>query len=148
MYGGSVACLLVCSACCEQNTQNLTKHKAEKTARVRQRYPERDLAPVDFSVTGKPWGLADYSTRIQLRDSNSVGTYLTVEVDLPRLDWSLMVLTETRSVLWTRAGFLVSGLALFLAGFLTWLYLRERYRRERELALRGEQFMYVYSGRR
>jgi two-component system C4-dicarboxylate transport sensor histidine kinase DctB len=113
--------------------------KAEKTARVRQRYPERDLAPVDFSVTGKPWGLADYSTRIQLRDSNSAGTYLTVEVDLPRLDWSLMVLTETRSVLWTRAGFLVSGLALFLAGFLTWLYLRERYRRERELALRGEQ---------
>lgn len=113
--------------------------KAEKTARVRQRYPERDLEPVDFSVTGKPWGLADYSTRIQLRDSNSAGTYLTVEVDLPRLDWSLMVLTETRSVLWTRAGFLVSGLALFLAGFLTWLYLRERYRRERELALRGEQ---------
>lgn len=62
--------------------------KAEKTARVRQRYPERDLEPVDFSVTGKPWGLADYSTRIQLRDSNSAGTYLTVEVDLPRLDWS------------------------------------------------------------
>src|SRR5690554_4816659 len=112
---------------------------AEENARVRQRYPERELKPVDFVEQGKPWGLADESARIRLRESDKVGTYLTVETGLPRLDWSLLVLTDTRPILWTRIGFMAGGLALFLACFLTWLYLRERYRRERELALRGEQ---------
>ncbi|BFN15140.1 ATP-binding protein [Marinobacter sp. RI1] len=112
---------------------------AEKANRIHQRYPERELRPVDFSISGRPWGLAEESARIQLRDNDRVGTYLTVQIGLPRLDWILLVLTETRSVLWVRAGFVAAGLALFLAGFLTWLYLRERYRRERELALRGEQ---------
>ncbi len=112
---------------------------AEENARVRQRYPERELKPVDFVEQGKPWGLADKSARIRLRESDKPGTYLTVETGLPRLDWSLLVLTDTRPILWTRTGFMAGGLALFLACFLTWLYLRERYRRERELALRGEQ---------
>ena len=112
---------------------------AEKSNRIHQRYPERELRPVDFSISGRPWGLAEESARIQLRDNGRVSSYLTVQIGLPRLDWSLLVLTETRSVLWVRAGFVAAGLALFLAGFLTWLYLRERYRRERELALRGEQ---------
>ena len=112
---------------------------AEENARVRQRYPERELKPVDFVEQGKPWGLADKSARIRLRESDKPGTYLTVETGLPRLDWSLLVLTDTRPILWTRIGFMAGGLALFLACFLTWLYLRERYRRERELALRGEQ---------
>jgi two-component system C4-dicarboxylate transport sensor histidine kinase DctB len=112
---------------------------AEENARVRQRYPERELKPVDFVEQGKPWVLADESARIRLRESDKAGTYLTVETGLPRLDWSLLVLTDTRPILWTRIGFMAGGLALFLACFLTWLYLRERYRRERELALRGEQ---------
>lgn len=112
---------------------------AEENARVRQRYPERELTPIDFVEQGKPWGLADESARIRLRESDRAGTYLTVETGLPRLDWSLLVLTDTRPILWTRIGFMAGGLALFLACFLTWLYLRERYRRERELALRGEQ---------
>ncbi|MCE0757719.1 ATP-binding protein [Marinobacter sp. G11] len=112
---------------------------AEENARVRQRYPERELKPVDFVEQGKPWVLADESARIRLRESDKPGTYLTVETGLPRLDWSLLVLTDTRPILWTRIGFMAGGLALFLACFLTWLYLRERYRRERELALRGEQ---------
>ena len=112
---------------------------AEENARVRQRYPERELKPVDFVGQGKPWVLTDESARIRLRESDKAGTYLTVETGLPRLDWSLLVLTDTRPILWTRIGFMAGGLALFLACFLTWLYLRERYRRERELALRGEQ---------
>lgn len=48
-------------------------------------------------------------------------------------------MVSTRSVVWTRLGFAVGGAALFFGGLLTWLYLRERYRREAELALRGEQ---------
>ncbi|MGC8121317.1 sensor histidine kinase [Marinobacter sp. VGCF2001] len=112
---------------------------AEKTPEVRRRYPERTLRSVDFSHTARPWGLAEESARIRLRDQGREQTYLTVQVALPRLDWSLMVLTGTGSVIWTRFGFLAGGLAFFLAGFLTWLYLRERYRRERELALRGDQ---------
>jgi two-component system C4-dicarboxylate transport sensor histidine kinase DctB len=112
---------------------------AEESARIRQRYPGRELKPVDFVEQGKPWVLADESARIRLRESGEAGTYLAVETGLPRLDWSLLVLTDTRPVLWTRIGFMAGGLALFLAGFLSWLYLRERYRRERELSLRGEQ---------
>ncbi|WP_029653059.1 sensor histidine kinase [Marinobacter daepoensis] len=111
----------------------------EKAPRIRRRYPARELTPVDLMEKGKPWGLAEESSRIQLGGPTGAEVYLTVETALPRLDWSLMVLTNTRPVLWTRGGFVVGGLAMFLAGFLTWLYLRERYRRERELALRGEQ---------
>ena len=116
-----------------------TGNDGERADRVHQRYPERALPPIDFSVIGQPWGLAEHSLRVRLGESGKAENYLAVQADLPRLDWSLMVLTATRPVLWARAGFVAGGLALFLAGFLTWLYLRERYRRERELALRGEQ---------
>jgi len=109
------------------------------TARVLQRYPGRDLSPVDFTELAKPWVLGRQSARMDLREAGKSKTYLAVHTGLPRLDWSLMVLADTRPVLWDRAGFLAGGLAVFLAGLLTWLYLRERYRRERELALRGEQ---------
>ncbi|MFC6685844.1 sensor histidine kinase [Marinobacter koreensis] len=58
---------------------------------------------------------------------------------LPRLDWSLRVMVSTARVLWTRIAFVIGGLALYLAILLAWLYVRERYRREAELAQRGEQ---------
>lgn len=110
-----------------------------KSARVQQRYPERDLRPMEFGIQGKPWVLSEQSSRIRMYEQGEERDYLAVSTDLPRLDWQLMVFAETRQVAWTRAGFLLGGGAVFLAGFLTWLYLRERYRRERELALRGEQ---------
>ncbi|HLV78035.1 MAG TPA: ATP-binding protein [Marinobacter sp.] len=111
----------------------------EAVARLRLRYPGRELVPVNFERLDKPWVLARNSGLIRLSDDRMPGTYLTTQADLPRLDWSLMVLTDTRPILWTRLAFVAGGLALFLAGLLTWLYLRERYRRERELAFRGEQ---------
>jgi two-component system C4-dicarboxylate transport sensor histidine kinase DctB len=48
-------------------------------------------------------------------------------------------MVSTRSVLWTRLGFVLAGGVIYVGAFLAWLYLRERYRREAELALRGEQ---------
>lgn len=110
-----------------------------KSARVRQRYPERDLRPVDFSLQGKPWVLSEQAARMRFKSQDGGQDYLAVSAALPRLDWQLVVLADTRQVIWMRAGFLIGGGAIFLAGFLTWLYLRERRRRERELALRGEQ---------
>ena len=104
-----------------------------------QRYPDRDLTPINMMRLGRPWGVSDRSEKIHLVGSDAGGHYLSVRTDLPRLDWTLQVMVSTRSVIWTRLAFLVGGAALFFGGLLTWLYLRERYRREAELALRGEQ---------
>lgn len=105
----------------------------------RQRYPDRDLNPIPFEIHGKPWGLSDQSSTIGIREDGTIKEYLAVRTPLPKLDWSLLVMVSTRSVVWTRLASLVAGATLFFGGLLTWLYLRERYRREAELALRGEQ---------
>lgn len=106
---------------------------------TRQRYPERELLPMALETLGSPWVLSEESQTIRLVEGDQSADYLSVGTELPRLDWTLRVLVSTQSVTWSRIGFLLMGLALYLAGFLTWLYLRERYRRERELAIRGEQ---------
>lgn len=105
----------------------------------RQRYPHRELAPIEIEQLGRPWGLSDQSTTIRIQGDGRGGDYLSVRTALPRLDWTLQVMVSTRPVVWTRLGFVLVGLAILFGGFLTWLYLRERYRREAELALRGEQ---------
>ncbi|MEA1079481.1 sensor histidine kinase [Marinobacter qingdaonensis] len=105
----------------------------------RLRYPERDLAPMDIQPLGRPWGLSQRSAKIRIQGDGPNGDYLSVRTPLPRLDWSLQVMVSTRPVVWTRLAFVLGGLALLAGGLLTWLYLRERYRREAELALRGEQ---------
>lgn len=107
--------------------------------RLGQRYPERELKPMEITRLGKPISVSDRSQRIRITEDGKTQEYLSVGTPLPKLDWSLQVLIGTGSVLWTRVQFLVLGLVLFLGGFLTWLYLRERYRREAELAQRGEQ---------
>lgn len=105
----------------------------------RQRYPERELRPIAFEVLEKPLGLSGQSSKIRVLEAGDEREYLSVRTPLPRLDWTLQVMVSTRPVLWTRLGFVIAGLALFFGGLLTWLYVRERYRREAELALRGEQ---------
>jgi two-component system C4-dicarboxylate transport sensor histidine kinase DctB len=105
----------------------------------RRRYPDRPLRPINFEVLAKPAGLSDRSRKIRILEGRNGSEYLSVRTPLPRLDWTLQVMVSTRSVLWTRLGFVVAGTALFFGGLLTWLYVRERYRREAELALRGEQ---------
>ncbi|MDX1558805.1 MAG: ATP-binding protein [Marinobacter sp.] len=105
----------------------------------RQRYPGRELNPIPFETREKPSGLSDQSSTIGIREDGKIREYLAVRTPLPKLDWSLQVMVSTRSVVWTRLAFLVAGATLFFGGLLTWLYLRERYRREAELALRGEQ---------
>lgn len=112
---------------------------AAENPKVRQRYPQRELKPVEFSLQDGPWVLSEHATRMRIKNGDSEQSYLALDAGLPRLDWRLVVVADTRSVLWARIGFLVGGGAIFLAGFLTWLYLRERQRRERELAARGEQ---------
>lgn len=111
----------------------------ESNQETRQRYPDRDLAPIEIERLGRPWGLSEQSEKIRIGEEVRGGDYLSVRTALPRLDWTLQVMVSTRPVVWTRLGFVVGGLAIFFGGFLTWLYLRERYRREAELALRGEQ---------
>ncbi|WP_148861362.1 sensor histidine kinase [Marinobacter fonticola] len=101
------------------------------------RYPGRDLAPVDFQSMGRPLGVSNRSMRIQVENDGIDQQYLSVRMPLPQLDWTLQVMIETRQVVWIRLQFLVAGFVLFLGCFLTWLYLRERYKREAELAQRG-----------
>ncbi|WP_100640053.1 sensor histidine kinase [Marinobacter salexigens] len=105
----------------------------------RQRYPERDLKPVAFDYLGSPSGLSGSSRTLRLRENGGGREYLSIRTPLPRLDWTLQVMVSTRSVIWTRLGFIAGGIAIYFGILLAWLYLRERYRREAELALRGEQ---------
>ncbi len=106
---------------------------------ARQRYPDRELGPMRIQQRGRPWGLSEQSERIRIRSTPGAGDYLSVETPLPRMDWTLRVMVSTAPVLVTRLGFMLAGAALFFGMLLAWLYLRERYRREAELALRGEQ---------
>ena len=107
--------------------------------RLRQRYPGQDLTAMAITDLGRPISVSERSRRVRLEVDGQPQEYLSVRTPLPRLDWSLQVMIGTGPVLWTRVKFLAGGLVLFLGGFLTWLYLRERYRREAELAQRGEQ---------
>jgi len=104
-----------------------------------QRYPDRELAPIVFDSLGKPWGLSDRAATLRIHDNGESREYLIVRTPLPRLDWTLQVMVSTQTVVWTRLGFVAAGISIFFGGFLASLYLRERYRREAELALRGEQ---------
>lgn len=113
--------------------------RGELSLETRQRYPERQLRPMEIERMGLPWGLSERSAKIRIRSTEGRQDYLAVRTPLPRLDWTLQVMVSTAPVLWTRLAFLVGGLAIYLGGLLAWLYLRERYRREAELALRGEQ---------
>lgn len=105
--------------------------------RREQRYSDQALTPMNISSLGQPMGVSSRSERLVIHEDGVSREYLSVETPLPQLDWTLRILTGTRPVLWTQVQFLIAGLALFLGGFLTWLYLRERYRREAELAQRG-----------
>ncbi len=107
--------------------------------RLRQRYPGQDLTAMEITDLGRPISVSERSRRVQLRVDGRSQEHLSVRTPLPRLDWSLQVMIGTGPVFWTRIKFLTGGAVLFLGGFLTWLYLRERYRREAELAQRGEQ---------
>lgn len=103
------------------------------------RYPDRELSPIDFDSLGSPWGLSDRAGTMRIHNDGESREYLRVLTPLPRLDWTLQVMVSTRTVLWSRLGFAAVGVAIFVVGLLASLYLRERYRREAELAHRGEQ---------
>lgn len=106
---------------------------------LRQRYPGRQLEPMDISRLGQPATVSERSQRIQISEDGESQEYLSVQTPLPRLDWQLNVMIGTGPVLWKRVQFVIGGMVLFLGAFLATLYLRERYRREAELAERGEQ---------
>lgn len=108
-------------------------------ARVQSRYPGQSLNPMDIDYLGSPFGLSEQSRRVRIRDGDRWREYLSVHTPLPELDWGLEVMLGTRQVLWSQLRFLAMGLVLYLGGVLTWLYLKERYRREKELAQRGIQ---------
>ncbi|MBD3658198.1 MULTISPECIES: sensor histidine kinase [Marinobacter] len=112
---------------------------ANKGSQTLERYPRRQLLPIAIDYLDRPFGLSDQSVRVRLTEDGEVREFLSVRTPLPRMDWVLQVMVGTRPVLWIRLGFVVGGAALFFGCFLAWLYLRERYRREAELALRGEQ---------
>ncbi|WP_108125297.1 sensor histidine kinase [Saccharospirillum mangrovi] len=103
------------------------------------RYHDEDLTPMTIVDQGRPIGVSTRSERLLVGEGEAARPFLSVETPLPQLDWTLRVLIGTEPVLWTQVQFLVGGTLVFLGGFLTWLYVRERYRREAELAERGEQ---------
>lgn len=103
------------------------------------RYANQAIRRMPVSHLGRPWGLSDQSERILLDHNGQERRFLSVTTPLPRLDWDLRVMVSTRPVLGTQLLFLTGGIVIFLGLLLASLYLRERYRREAELAERGEQ---------
>lgn len=101
------------------------------------RYPHRLLQPVALTKMAQPIG-APNGVELVVISAASDSEYLTLTLPLPRLDWELKVLITTRSLLLTRLAFVTAALLMLLGCALAWLYLRERYQREAELALRGE----------
>ena len=104
-----------------------------------QRYPDHDLEPVAFETLEQHWSVSENTRLVRIHWEGAKREYLTVDTRLPRMNWTLQVMVGTRTVLWTRFGFVVGGVVIFIGDLLAALYLRERYRREAELALRGEQ---------
>lgn len=103
------------------------------------RYADQPIEPVALTQLGSPLGVSDASDLLRLDDDNHSDEYLSVEVALPRLDWTLQVMARTAPILWTRIAFMAAGTLIYFGACLSWLYLRERHRRESELAERGEQ---------
>ncbi len=104
-----------------------------------QRYAGRDLLPMDMSRLGHVLGTGPGTERVVINDEQGRREFLAVRSPLPELDWNLLVLANTRPVLWAKLKFTLGGMLLLGGILLGWLYLRERYRREAELAQRGEQ---------
>ncbi|SDW98704.1 sensor histidine kinase [Marinobacter mobilis] len=107
--------------------------------RLVERYPGMELQPVPRINLGRPLGVSEHSELVRYPRDKGEQAYLVVATPLPQLDWSLRVIMGTQPVLLSRIQFLLVGSVLFFGGFLSWLYLRERYRREAELAQRGVQ---------
>lgn len=107
--------------------------------RVQERYPRMALLPVRLVDQGRPAGVTQRSHLVRMTEDQGSEELLSVQTPLPQLDWSLRVMLGTGPVLWSRLQFLLVGVVLFAGVCLSWLYLRERYRREAELAQRGEQ---------
>ncbi|MDX1817848.1 MAG: ATP-binding protein [Marinobacter sp.] len=115
------------------------RREEQQALEIRQRYPGRQLRAMKIHDLGRPWGVSEKSRKLSIQTGEGTEEYLSVTTPLPRLDWSLRVMVSTARVLWTRIAFVIGGVALYLAILLAWLYVRERYRREAELAQRGEQ---------
>lgn len=103
------------------------------------RYANQPITPIDLETKGRPFGVSEKSEKVVINKGSDTVTYLSVMTPLPKLDWDLRVLVSTHSIIWTRLQAMTIGLAIYTGILLTWLYLRERYRREAELAQRGEQ---------
>ncbi|KXS52322.1 MAG: two-component system, NtrC family, C4-dicarboxylate transport sensor histidine kinase DctB, partial [Marinobacter sp. T13-3] len=109
-------------------------HNGALPLESRRRYPDRELRPMRIEQQTRPWGLSEQSERIRLMTPKGPKDYLNTETPLPRLDWTLRVMVSTDPVLVSRVGFMLAGTALFFGVLLAWLYVRERSRREAELA--------------
>ncbi|SFM00020.1 sensor histidine kinase [Marinobacter zhejiangensis] len=106
---------------------------------LQERYPGMALQSVPRIDLGRPFGVSEQSTLVRFPEDKGELAYLVVATPLPQLDWSLRVIMGTQPVLVSRIQFVLVGSVLFFGGFLSWLYLRERSRREAELAERGVQ---------
>ncbi len=107
--------------------------------RSQRRYFDEPLTAIDTVARGRPWSLGKWPERIAIPTSGVLEEYLSVDTPLPQLDWTLRVFIGTGAVFWIKVQFLIGGIIIYLGCFLTWLYLRERYRREAELAQRSVQ---------
>lgn len=104
-----------------------------------QRYYQQRIDSVPILDQQQPPGVSNGVQRLVVRNSGTAETYLSVVTPLPRLDWDLRVLADTAAVRSVQLRFLAGGMILAFGLILAGLYLRERFRREAELAERGEQ---------
>mgnify|MGYP002619655314 CR=1 FL=1 len=121
-----------------QAFEPLTKAQRERLASER-RYADQPLPMLPLRRLGQPLGSTALSERLQIDENGSWREYLRVRHEVAEQGWSLNVLVETTPVRWVRLRFVLGALVLLTGLLSIGLYLRERYRREAELAERGVQ---------
>lgn len=84
-------------------------------------------------------GLPDQVVQWQIDHAGDSRRFLVISKPLPELDWQLKVMIGTQAVLAWQAAMVLLGALLSSGLLMVILYLRERYRREAELAQRSVQ---------
>ena len=104
-----------------------------------QRYSDQPITPFNFVFQDSPPGTSSATQHLLLNEDGRHREFLSITTALPNEQWSLRVLVGTGSVFWVQVRSLLFGVLLLSGVLLAWLYLRERYRREAELAERSVQ---------
>lgn len=106
--------------------------------KAQRQYFDKPLTPVNVDLGESSFEFSKLANRMTITEGDIAKQFVTVETQLPPLNWTLWILIETSQVWWVQVQFLITGTSFTFAMFLLFLYIRERLRREQDLSQRGQ----------